>query len=96
MKYITFFALLMVFTNTTVNAETIRFSGAIVEFTCSEIDTQASCVSLRQFTTNSNISRATLKNIQAKVKNFKSDIFTVSLQPIANNQQSVVILANYY
>lgn len=96
MKYITILALLLTMTNITVHAKTIQFSGAIAEFTCSEKDTQSSCVNLRQLTANPNTQTTSIPNLTAKVKAFQSDMFSATVLPVANNPHRAVIVASYY
>ena len=96
MKYITILALLLTMTNITVHAKTIQFSGAIAEFTCSEKDTQSSCVKLRQLTTSPNIQSTSIHNLAAKAKASKNDMFSVTVLPVTNNQHKAVIVTSYY
>ncbi len=96
MKYITILALLLTMTNIKIHAEKIQFSGAIAEFTCSEKDTQSSCVNLRQLITNPDIKNTSIHNLTAKAKAYKNDMFSVTVLPVANNQHKAVIVASYY
>ncbi|TCM69162.1 hypothetical protein EC844_103107 [Acinetobacter calcoaceticus] len=94
MKLMSIFAFLVFISHTSIYAGTIYFSGSIVESTCSSQDPQKGCTRLSQLSAVPYYPTSSIKDLKAKLKQFKKEHFTVLFYP-HKSKNTAVLLVNY-